>query len=189
MVVNLPAQARLGETRVANLSVTDISSTGMQIQSPDFDTLKNGFNTAHNEAFFELHIDARMAWLQNDGGHSFLTGWEFVFTSPATKTTQVLEREEKNKRRHDRLTLELTIQGHVGGQAVEDLQLVDISPSGMQLRCGDFETIKAGLDPRSNRANFTLLFEARLAWVHTAEDGDFMTGWEFGDTRKGERIG
>ena len=49
MVVNLPAQARLGETRVANLSVTDISSTGMQIQSPDFDTLKNGFNTAHNE--------------------------------------------------------------------------------------------------------------------------------------------
>ena len=116
MVVNLPAQARLGETRVANLSVTDISSTGMQIQSPDFDTLKNGFNTAHNEAFFELHIDARMAWLQNDGGHSFLTGWEFVFTSPATQTTQGLEREEKNKRRHDRLTLELTIQGHVGGR-------------------------------------------------------------------------
>ena len=64
MIVNFPVQAQVGEIVVEDLNVTDISATGMQIQSADFDTLKGGFDTSLNQAHFELQMDARLAWVQ-----------------------------------------------------------------------------------------------------------------------------
>lgn len=189
MVVNLPVQAQVGATVVQDLNVTDISATGMQVQSPDFDTLKAGFDAAENKAHFELRVNARMAWVQNDNADSFLTGWEFVLSSSTEDRGIVLEVENEGKRQHDRLTLDLPIQAQVGAVDLGHLELVDISPSGMQLRCGDFDLIKEGLDPHSNRAQFTLLLDARLAWVQTGESKDFLTGWEFGEGTGEERIG
>ncbi len=189
MIVNLPVQAQVGPEVVQDLRVTDISATGMQIQSPDFDTLKSGFDTVENQAHFELQIDARMAWVQNANDGSFLTGWEFVFGHSEAERGVVLKVESNGKRRHDRLTLDLPIQAQVGNGEFENLQLVDISPSGMQLRCADFDLIKTGLGPHGNHAQFTILLEARLAWVQTVENKNFLTGWEFGIDEDEKRIG
>lgn len=189
MIVNLPVQAQIGDVVVEDLQVTDISATGMQIQSTDFDTLKGGFDTARNQAHFELQMDARLAWVQNESDDSFLTGWEYVFGRSSADRGIVLQVETDGKRKHDRLNLELPIRAQVGEGGFEDLELVDISPSGMQLRCLNFDAIKAGLDPTGNRAQFTIMLEARLAWVQTAENKDFLTGWEFGNDLGEERIG
>ena len=189
MIVNLPVKAQVGASVVQDLNVTDISANGMQIQSPDFDTLKTGFDAAENKAHFELRLDARMAWVQNDSDNSFLTGWEFVLGSSTEERGIVLKVESDGKRQHERLALDLPIQAQVGEGDFSHLELVDISPSGMQLRCVDFDMIKNGLDPHSNRAQFTLLLEARLAWVQTGENNAFLTGWEFGEGKDEERIG
>jgi hypothetical protein len=189
MIVNLPVQAQVGQEIIQELRVTDISATGMQIQSPDFDTLKSGFDTIENQAHFELQMDARMAWVQNANDGSFLTGWEFVFGHSEVERGVVLKVEADGKRRHDRLSLDLPIQVQLGESGFESLQLVDISPSGMQLRCADFDLIKTGLGPHGNKAQFTILLEARLAWVQTVENKDFLTGWEFGMDNKEKRIG
>ncbi|MBT3603096.1 MAG: PilZ domain-containing protein [Candidatus Latescibacteria bacterium] len=189
MIVNFPVQAQVGEIVVEDLNVTDISATGMQIQSADFDTLKGGFDTSLNQAHFELQMDARLAWVQNASDGSFLTGWEFVFGRSNTDRGIVLKVEPEGKRRHDRLSLELPIRAQVGAGNFEELELVDVSPSGMQLRCMDFDAIKDGLEPTGNRAQFTILLQARLAWVQTAENQEFLTGWEFGEDTGEERIG
>lgn len=189
LMVNLPVQAQVGRIDLKNLKVTDISATGMQIQSSDFEALKGGFDATHNRAHFEIQIDARMAWVQNDRNGAYLTGWEFVFARSAQERGIALAVEPNGKRKHDRLSLELPIQAQVGDGEYEELELVDISPSGMQLRCVDFEMIKEGLDLHTNQAQFNILLEARLAWVQTAENNDFITGWEFGDDVGEERIG
>lgn len=189
MIVNIPVEAQVGASGVQVLSVTDISATGMQIQSQDFETLKAGFDTTQNQAHFELHIDARMAWVQNDGDGSFVTGWEFSFGRSDAERGVKLSVESDGKRRHERLNLDLPIQAQVGQGKLADLELVDISPSGMQLRCSDFDVIKDGLDSHSNRAQFRILLDARLAWVQTAENNDFVTGWEFGAQIDDSRIG
>jgi len=189
MVVNLPVQALVGASVVQDLNVTDISATGMQIQSKDFDDLKAGFDNVHNKAQFELQLNARMAWVQNDRADSFLTGWEFLFGHSDTDRGIVLDMESEGKRRHDRLDLDLPIQAQVGEGDYQNVGLVDISPSGMQLRCVDFDIIKKGLDPHTNSAQFTVLLEGRLAWVQIAENNDFLTGWEFGTDSGEERIG
>ena len=75
------------------------------------------------------------------------------------------------------------------GLLANELELVDVSPSGMQLRCMDFDAIKDGLEPTGNLAQFTILLQARLAWVQTAENQEFLTGWEFGEDTGEERIG
>ena len=66
---------------------------------------------------------------------------------------------------------------------------MDISPSGMQIRCADFDMLKAGLDVHTNRAQFSILLVGRLAWVQTGENDENLTGWEFDVETGEERIG
>jgi hypothetical protein len=69
------------------------------------------------------------------------------------------------------------------------VEVVDISPSGMQIRCADFDMLKAGLDVHTNRAQFSILLVGRLAWVQTGENDENLTGWEFDVETGEERIG
>jgi hypothetical protein len=61
--MRLPIQARVGETDHIELEMVDISSSGMQIRSPDFDVLKRGFDAQHNSATFEVRLVARLPGL------------------------------------------------------------------------------------------------------------------------------
>jgi hypothetical protein len=87
------------------------------------------------------------------------------------------------------MVVNLPVQAKVGVSVVQDLNVTDISATGMQVQSTDFEVIKVGLDPQSNRAEFTILLAARLACVQTTEDNVFLTGWEFGADLGEERIG
>lgn len=77
MRLDLPIQARVGEGEHMDLEIVDISATGMQIRTEDFDVLKGGFDAQHNTATFEIRIEARLAWARPDTDGSFVTGWEF----------------------------------------------------------------------------------------------------------------
>ena len=58
--IDLPIQARLGDGDHMDLEIVDISGSGMQIRSDDFEVLKDGFDAQHNEATFEIRIQARL---------------------------------------------------------------------------------------------------------------------------------
>jgi len=75
--IDLPIQARLGEGSHLDLEIVDISGSGMQIRSDDFEVLKDGFDAQHNEATFEIRIQARLAWARPEDDGRFVTGWEF----------------------------------------------------------------------------------------------------------------
>ena len=75
--MGLPIQARVGESTQIELEMVDISASGMQIRSPDFDVLKQGFDAQHNAASFEIRLIARLAWVRPEADGTFVTGWEF----------------------------------------------------------------------------------------------------------------
>lgn len=75
--MGLPVQARVGDGSQIELEMVDISASGMQIRSPDFDVLKQGFDAQHNAASFEIRLVARLAWARPEADGSFVTGWEF----------------------------------------------------------------------------------------------------------------
>lgn len=93
------------------------------------------------------------------------------------------------RRRAERLVLELPLKGRVGGGDHLDLEVVDISKGGMQIRCPDFDDLKKGFKSGTNLASFELHITARLAWAQPGDDGEFLTGWEFDGAVGENRIG
>lgn len=96
----------------------------------------------------------------------------------------------EEQRGYSRLQIDLPIQARIGaGDDHLDLEIVDISASGMQLRSADFEVLKGGFDAQHNEATFEIRIHARLAWARPEEDGSFVTGWEFNRDEGEPRIG
>ena len=77
MQLGLPIQARIGTGGHIDLEMVDISASGMQIRSEDFEVLKRGFDAQHNTATFEIRLIARLAWARPEGDGTFVNGWEF----------------------------------------------------------------------------------------------------------------
>lgn len=96
---------------------------------------------------------------------------------------------DSDKRIGTRLQIGLPIQARVGAGDHIDLEMVDISASGMQIRSEDFDMLKRGFDAQHNAATFEIRLVARLAWARPEEDGTFVTGWEFGREDDEPRIG
>lgn len=96
---------------------------------------------------------------------------------------------EDEQRNDNRLTIDLPIQARIGSGEHLDLEIVDISSSGMQLRSQDFEVLKGGFDAQHNEATFEIRIQARLAWARPEDDGSFVTGWEFNRDEGEPRIG
>jgi hypothetical protein len=96
---------------------------------------------------------------------------------------------DDEQRNLDRLQIDLPIQARIGTGDHLDLEIVDISGSGMQLRSKDFEVLKGGFDAQHNEATFEIRINARLAWARPEDDGSFVTGWEFNRDEGEPRIG
>ncbi len=96
---------------------------------------------------------------------------------------------DDEQRNNNRLTIDLPIQARIGSGEDLDLEIVDISSSGMQLRSQDFEVLKGGFDAQHNVATFEIRIQARLAWARPEDDGSFVTGWEFNRDEGEPRIG
>ena len=75
--IGLSIQACVGSGDDIDLKMVDISASGMQIRSEDFDVLKRCFYAQHNAATFEIKLIARLAWACPEDDGSFVTGWEF----------------------------------------------------------------------------------------------------------------
>ncbi len=86
---------------------------------------------------------------------------------------------EDERRRKPRHQLNLPAQTHLNGSDTHDIEMVDISATGMQIRSGDFDIFKGqGYVPnRKDRLKISVV--ARLAWAEPDPDGGFLTGWEF----------
>jgi len=54
--IDLPIQARMGSGDHIDQEIVDISASGMQVRSTDFEVLKGGFDAQHNEGTFEIRI-------------------------------------------------------------------------------------------------------------------------------------
>ena len=89
------------------------------------------------------------------------------------------ENSEDNKRRNERIRLDFPIEARVGDGDHVDLQIVDISSIGMQIRTDNFDVLKDGFDAQHNTAGFEIRMIARLAWARPDPNGTFVTGWEF----------
>lgn len=176
--IHLPVRAQNGLGEGLDLEVMDISASGMKLRSRDFDALKRGFDVQRNLASFDILIPARMAWAQPDDG-AYLMGWEFVLPVAKGERGSLPDGESGGKRRHPRLPIALSVRAQVSGGGYQAVEVVDISPSGMQLRCQKMDTIQAGMDAEANRALFSLCLSAHLAWVQEGANGVFLTGWEF----------
>ena len=96
---------------------------------------------------------------------------------------------EDEQRNNNRLTIDLPIQARIGSGEHLDLEIVDISSSGMQLRSQDFEVLKGGFDAQHNEATFEIRIQARLAWARPEDDGSFVTGCEINRDEGEPRIG
>ncbi len=86
---------------------------------------------------------------------------------------------ESNNRKYERVRLDLPIVASVGGSDKMDLEIVDVSATGMQIRTENFDVLKGGFDAQHNQASFEIRIVARLAWARPDPDGTFVTGWEF----------
>ena len=95
----------------------------------------------------------------------------------------------ENKRRHERVRMDLPIQARVGEGDHLDIEIVDISANGMQIRTDNFDVLKDGFDSQHNVAAFEIRIMARLAWARPDTDGTFVTGWEFNRGSDEEMIG
>lgn len=176
--IHLPVRAQTRGGDGLDLEVVDISASGMKLRSRDFEVLKREFDAQRNQASFDIQIPARFAWAQPDDG-AYLTGWEFVLPVSESERGPLPGGESRGKRKYPRLPIALSVRAQVSGSDYQAVEVVDISSSGMQLRCQKMDAIQAGMDAKANRALFSLCLSARLAWVQEGANGAFLTGWEF----------
>ena len=190
--LNLPIQAQVDRADYHQMEVVDISPTGMQVRSQDFDAFKGGFDTQQNRTEYEIRIVAHLAWVQNVADSEVLSGWEFEVGGgaqvgdPASGTRSSPDDE---RRRYLRLQLNLPVQAQVDSSDYHDMEVVDISPTGIQFRSSDLTVFERGKDVGRIRVQFEIRIDARLAWVQTDPNGEFLTGWEFDVENEEERIG
>ena len=80
--LNVPLQ--LNGTATHRVEMVDISSTGMQLRSGQFDIFKGRGYEKNRREQLKINIVARLAWAEPDENGGFLTGWAFdVVDEPA----------------------------------------------------------------------------------------------------------
>ncbi len=83
-----------------------------------------------------------------------------------------------DQRRNARLRLALPVEAQVDGGGFRDVQIVDISPSGLQLWCDDIDDLDA-YTGGGEMVEFEVRFRAKRIWCQPMEeDRSFLTGWE-----------
>lgn len=82
-----------------------------------------------------------------------------------------------DRRRAPRYPLHVPVQ--LNGTASHNVEMVDISATGMQLRSGQFDIFKGRGYQKNRQEQLKLNIVARLAWAEPDDNGGFLTGWAF----------
>jgi hypothetical protein len=82
-----------------------------------------------------------------------------------------------DRRRANRYELNVPMQ--LNGQAYHDIELVDISETGIQIRTGNFDIFHGRGYQKNTVEKLRICVDARLAWAEPDENGGFVTGWAF----------
>lgn len=71
------------------------------------------------------------------------------------------------------MRLELPVEVQVDGGGFRNVQIVDISPTGLQLWTDDTTDFES-----ASTVEFEVRFKAKMAWSQPMEDRSHLTGWE-----------
>jgi len=74
---------------------------------------------------------------------------------------------------------ELNVPMQLNGQAYQNIELVDISETGLQLRTTEFDIFKGRGYKKDATEQLKICVNARLAWAEPDDNGGFLTGWAF----------
>ena len=94
---------------------------------------------------------------------------------------------DQENRRSPRLKVNIPIKVKAENGELLDMELVDISSTGMQVLGDSLAILKKRSDHPSQRVEFEVRIVARLAWVEPQPDRTFAIGLEFdveGDDRE-----
>ncbi|MDP6041908.1 MAG: PilZ domain-containing protein, partial [Candidatus Latescibacteria bacterium] len=81
--------------------------------------------------------------------------------------------------RRGKARYELNVPMQLNGAAYHDVEMIDISATGMQLKSGNHDIFRGRGYERDRREQLKISIVARLAWAEPDDDGGFLTGWEF----------
>lgn len=84
---------------------------------------------------------------------------------------------EDDRRRKPRYQLNVPLQ--LNGKATHDVEMIDISSTGMQLRSGEFDIFKGRGYQKGRVESLKINIVAKLAWAEPDGEGGFLTGWNF----------
>ena len=89
------------------------------------------------------------------------------------------DRNASGRNRRGDPRLELNLSAQMNGEGYHDIEMVDISASGLQIRTGavDIFSGEGYTTDRKERLNISLT--VRLAWAEPQPNGGFLTGWRF----------
>ena len=84
---------------------------------------------------------------------------------------------EDERRTKPRLILNLPAM--MNGDGLHDVEMVDISSTGMQIKSGKFDIFRRDGFVPDKKDQLKMCFTVRLAWAEPQADGGFLTGWSF----------
>ena len=86
---------------------------------------------------------------------------------------------EAERRRSQRLKIDLPLQLKTGDGEYHDIELVDVSSTGMQILADNLTMLDRKSDHPNQLIEFEIRVVARLAWVKPTPDEKFALGMEF----------
>lgn len=89
------------------------------------------------------------------------------------------EAKDAERRRRERYQLNLPVQTELNGSGYHNIEMIDISTTGIQIRSKDVDLFKGKGYTRNMKDRLKIVVEARLAWAEPEPDGGLLTGWEF----------
>ena len=95
---------------------------------------------------------------------------------------------EDESRRSQRLRIDLPIKVRTDTGELLDMELADISDTGMRLLGDSLGILKHNSDQHSQHVEFEVRIVARLAWIEPKPDKTFAIGLEFDRGSDGEEL-
>jgi len=89
------------------------------------------------------------------------------------------ESKDAERRRRERYQLNLPVQTQLNGNGYYNIEMIDISTTGIQIRSKNVDLFKGKGYMRNRQDRLKIVVEARLAWAEPEAGGGLLTGWEF----------